>query len=79
MERRRHLDVDRESFEVTENPAPPGQLHILWVSGPNVGYGSPRRPADGTQASDDQILAAIRDFLDQIDPDTGYVEEPTRG
>ena len=63
------LEVDGEVFEVVYSPTR-GSTYA-WLSGPNAGYGfgsSGPRPA-----TLDDHRAAIRDFLAQIDPETGYI------
>jgi len=63
------LEVDGELFAVREGGD--GGTAYDWLSGPNVGYGfgssgSPSRSAQ-------EHREAIRTFLAQIDPATGYI------
>jgi hypothetical protein len=81
----RRLTVDGEVFDV--RPSADGRgFHFDWVSGPNPGYGfSTGGPLvfvpDGQQApaaappDDRDLVAHIRLFLEQIDPDTGYIAD----
>ena len=63
------LEVDGELFEVTYSPT--RGTSYTWLSGPNDGYGfgssGPRPPTL------DDHRAAIRGFLEQIDPATGFI------
>ena len=63
------LEVDGEVFEVVYSSS--RGSHYSWVSGRNPGYGfgsSGPKPA-----TLDDHRAAIRDFLEQIDPETGFI------
>lgn len=64
--------VDGESFEVVE--ACPGQYSLTWVSGPNPGYGFHTASNTGAAMDVAALDSAIRQFLDQVDPVTGYIE-----
>jgi hypothetical protein len=65
------VEVDGELFAVTQ--VAEGDNGYIWLNGPNHGYGfgesGPRN------RSLDEHRRAIRNFLDQIDPETGYIEE----
>jgi hypothetical protein len=65
------IEVDGETFAVSPNPS--GGTDYTWLSGPNPGYGF------GVSPTPDPSLAEhaenIRDFLAQIDPATGYIED----
>ena len=67
------VEVDAELFDVTVRERP-GQYHFAWVSGPNPGYGFSIGTSDGQRLSDADIEASIRNFLAQVDPETGYIE-----
>lgn len=65
------LDVDGERFAVTVGAG--GDNGYTWLTGPNPGYGfgesgPPDRPLE-------DHVRAIRDFLAQVDPDTGYLSD----
>ena len=63
------LEVDGEVFEVVYSSTRGSSY--AWLSGPNAGYGfgsSGPKPA-----TLDDHRAAIRSFLEQIDPETGYI------
>ncbi len=68
------LIVDGEVFEVREEPAQPSACHYTWASGPNPGYGFTSAWSDGHPASLGEHETAIRDFLESINPTTGYLD-----
>jgi hypothetical protein len=68
------VQVDGEVFDVVAERDRPGQVHYTWVSGPNPGYGFSTGTSDGREMSDADIEASIRNFLAQVDPETGYIE-----
>ena len=68
------LVVDGEQFDVRERPGRPGQYHFDWVSGPNPGYGFSSGWSDGESRTAAELEEAIRDFLAQVDPKTGFIE-----
>ena len=47
---------------------------VAWVSGPNAGYGFSLSSSDDRPMTQTQLEEAIRNFLGQVDPETGYVE-----
>jgi hypothetical protein len=63
------LEVDGQVFAVRRGSG--DSTHYDWLSGPNAGYGftssgPPDRPLD-------EHREAIRSFLAQVDPATGYL------
>lgn len=77
------LTVDGEVFDVRSNETATGH-HYDWVSGPNPGYGfSTGMPVIFVPIGDDSVVRTeadaafhvqqIREFLAQIDPETGYI------
>jgi len=66
--------VDGEHFEVTERVGEPGVYEIRWTSGPNEGYGFASTSYSGQGQTDAELEDAIRNFLSQVDPSTGYIE-----
>ena len=68
------VEVDGEVFEVVARRNRPGQYHFAWVSGPNSDYGFSSGTSDRRAMSNTEIEASIRDFLAQVDPETGYIE-----
>ena len=66
--------VDGEDFEITTSPERPGQYHYDWVSGPNPGYGFSSASSDGRPSTMNDHEEAIRNFLGQVDPETGYID-----
>ena len=73
------LTVDGERFSVAVRPD--GGCDYTWETGPNAGYGffggRPRVVGDPDAVlpptTIDEHRVAIRDFLDQVDPTTGYI------
>jgi len=68
------VEVDAEVFDVVARRDRPGQYHFAWVSGPNPGYGFSSGTSDGREMGNAEIVASIRNFLAQVDPETGYIE-----
>jgi len=68
------IEVDGELFVVSIRPDRSGQHDFTWVSGPNPGYGFSSTTSEDGSLTEAQMTAAIRGFLAQIDPDTGYIE-----
>lgn len=61
------LTVDGEVFTVTLRPEEPGACDCDWESGPNA----PSAPLQPNTI--DEHRESIRDFLSQINPETGYI------
>jgi hypothetical protein len=74
MDSSERIEVDGEVFDVVARPDPPGQVDYTWMSGPNPGYGFSSASSDGGAATRVDHVAAIRSFLSQVDPATGYIE-----
>jgi hypothetical protein len=74
LEQLPRVEVDGEVFDVAVRRDAPGQYHYTWVSGPNPGYGFSTGNSDGGAMSDADIVAAIRNFLAQVDAETGHIE-----
>jgi hypothetical protein len=68
------VTVDGELFEVVPSTERAGQYHFAWLSGPNKDYGFGTTRSDGGVMTEREIEASIRDFLVQVDPDTGFIE-----
>jgi hypothetical protein len=68
----RPLEVDGEVFSVSVDR---GGTHYEWMSGPNPGYGFTVGPTRARPMSLDEHRALARDFLAQVDPATGYIED----
>lgn len=64
--------VDGESFEVVRDG---NSIHHTWVSGPNAGYGFSVGSSGAMELTDEEVRSAIRAFLYEIDPRTGYLAE----
>ena len=65
------LEVDGEVFAV--RPDTFGGTAYTWLTGPNPGYGFGQSPTP--DSSLDEHKKNIRNFLAQIDPGTGYIED----
>jgi len=63
------MDVDGESFELRQNGR--GGTNYDWLSGTNDGYGFGASPTEGSSLDDHR--QRIRDFLNGIDPATGFI------
>ncbi|MEV4512604.1 hypothetical protein AB0K00_26995 [Dactylosporangium sp. NPDC049525] len=73
MESSVRVEVDGEVFDVAARADRPGQFDYTWISGPNPGYGfSSASSADRATTMADHE-GAIRTFLAQVDPGTGYI------
>lgn len=68
------VEIDGQVFDVAASRDRPGQYHFNWVSGLNPGYGFSVGTSDGRAMSDAETEHAIRGFLAQVDPETGYIE-----
>ncbi len=64
--------VDGESFDVLRQD---GSIHLTWISGPNASYGFSIGETGPTRLTDQELHSAIRAFLSEIDPRTGYLVE----
>jgi len=69
----REINVDGERFEVGLQPGSSYVYELKWVSGPNEGYGFACAAYGEGPLADHAIEDAIRDFLGQVDPTTGYI------
>ena len=70
----RSISVDRQTFDVYVLAEEPEQYHLIWRSGPNPGYGFSCRRSDGEALTEPQLIAQIRDFLEHINPASGYLD-----
>jgi len=70
----KRMVVDGEHFDVTECVSEPGVYELRWTSGPNADYGFTRSTYSGEGQAGAELEDAIRDFLSQVDPTTGYME-----
>jgi hypothetical protein len=66
--------IDGEMWTVRQG-AKPGLYFFEWVSGPNKKYGFTSQSSDGRAMSTDSMNQAIREFLAEIDPETGYLRD----
>jgi hypothetical protein len=64
--------VDGESFDVDRDG---GSIHLTWVSGRNANYGFSVGGSGSIGLTDEEVRSAIRAFLSEIDPRTGYLAE----
>nr|WP_201748866.1 hypothetical protein [Micromonospora acroterricola] len=68
------MTVDGHNFRIRERAENPGEYDFDWLSGPHdYGFGISR--ADGSAMTLPQMREAIRNFLAEIDPATGYLKE----
>lgn len=65
------LDVDGELFAV--RPDAWGGTNYTWLTGTNEGYGFSESPTPNRSLDDHRH--SIRNFLAQVDPVTGYIEQ----
>ena len=63
--------VGDETFVVQRDAD--GSYHYDWVTGRNAGYGFSVGSGTDFERTDEEHLAEIREFLREIDPDTGYL------
>jgi hypothetical protein len=68
------IEVDGQAFEVVAHADRAGQYHFTWLSGPNPDYGFTSASSDGSSMSTGDLEDAIRNFISQVDPETGYIE-----
>jgi hypothetical protein len=66
----RTVVVDGQEFVVRPRPSEPGTYDFDWTSGP-YGYGF---SSFGAALSPAEIEDTIRDFLAQVDTETGYID-----
>lgn len=66
------MSVDGEEFEVSRPDGKPGTYHFTWLTGPDPGYGFSTHPP--VPVGREQLEEAVREFLAQVDPDTGHIE-----
>ena len=64
--------VDGETFDVVRDG---NTIHHTWVSGPNANYGFSVGGSGALALTDEEVRSAIRAFLSEIDPRTGYLAE----
>lgn len=68
------MTVDGQDFRIRERAERPGEYDFDWLSGPHdYGFGISR--TGGSAMSLPEMEEAIRNFLAEIDPATGYLEE----
>jgi hypothetical protein len=68
------MSVDGEEFEVSQPDGKPGTYNFTWLTGPNPGYGFGFTTHPPVPSDTDDLEAAVRDFLAQVDPETGHIE-----
>ncbi|GLW47295.1 hypothetical protein Stsp02_29570 [Streptomyces sp. NBRC 14336] len=71
---RSRITVDGEEFEVVQPPDSPGSYELTWVSGRDPRYGFAFRTHPPAPVGRAELEEAVRDFLAQVDPATGYIE-----
>lgn len=73
MESSVSVEVDGEAFDVVARGDRPGQYDYAWITGPNPGCGFASASSDSGESTMADHQAAIRTFLPQVDPETGYI------
>ncbi|WP_328875965.1 hypothetical protein OHT76_41065 [Streptomyces sp. NBC_00287] len=71
---RSRITVDGEEFEVVQPYDSLGTYHLSWVTGPDPQYGFGFRIHPPAPVGRAELEEAVRDFLSQVDPTTGYIE-----
>lgn len=70
------IEVDGEVFDVVAGDDDnPGAYHYTWTSGRNLDYGFTEAWSDRRTPTMSEHEQSIRDFLSQVDPETGYMYE----
>ena len=70
------VEVDGEVFEVVAGEdGNPGAYHYTWTSGRDPGYGFTEARSDRRTPTVSEHEESIREFLAQINPETGYMED----
>jgi hypothetical protein len=67
------LTVDGQDFVVRARPDEPGVYDFAWLTGP-PDYGFMSARSDAGPMSRTEQEEAIRNFLAQVNPATGYIE-----
>ncbi|MGK5445070.1 hypothetical protein ACSNN7_25030 [Micromonospora sp. URMC 105] len=66
------MTVDGQQFRIRERAEQPGEYDFDWLSGPHdYGFGI----TSGSAMTLPEMEEAIRNFLAEIDPTTGYLKE----
>jgi hypothetical protein len=68
------ISVDGEEFEVSRPDGKPGTYHFTWLTGPDPRYGFGFSTHPAVCVGREQLEEAAREFLAQVDPDTGHIE-----
>jgi hypothetical protein len=68
------MSVDGEVFEVSQPEGEPGVYDFVWLTGPDPRYGFGFSTHPAVRSSREQLEEAVREFLSQVDPGTGYIE-----
>ncbi|SHH41278.1 hypothetical protein [Streptomyces sp. 3214.6] len=67
------ITVDGEAFEIRQPDGKPGSYDLTWLTGPDPQYGFGFSTHPPAQSSRTHLEDAIREFLSQVDPDTGHI------
>jgi hypothetical protein len=68
------LLVDGQEFEVSQPEGQPGTYHLAWLTGPDPQYGFGFTAHPPVRVGREHLEEAVREFLAQVDPDTGHIE-----
>lgn len=69
------MTVDGEVFDVRERPDAPGTYDFAWETAPVPPYGFIQASSTRSRMSEEGLRESIRDFLMQVDPETGFIED----
>ena len=68
----RPVEVDGEQWEVTAHD---GQYDFTWISGPDPGYGFSSKFSDPRMTlSEESQVQMIREFMGNVNPETGHLD-----
>ena len=66
---------DGEVFDIRERPDAPGTYDLSWETAPVPPYGFMVATNDRSRITEEHLRDSIRDFLAQVDPVTGFIED----
>ena len=75
METPTRVEVDGEVFVIAPRADTPGQFDYTWISGRDPNYGFSEMRSDRATPTMDEFRESIREFLAEIDPETGYMAD----
>ncbi|MEU3963302.1 hypothetical protein AB0F42_26430 [Streptomyces buecherae] len=69
------LVVDGETFKVVDRPEEIGTYDFTWLSGPDPEYGFMVANHPPVAMSEAELKKEAQGFLEQVNPETGHIEE----